>query len=142
MIGGVATLATTAPFALVGLDVHPVLLQGLLLARGMAIGLIAIPPTVAAYAAVRAEQLPDATTLINVVQRVGGAVGGALFAVVLAAALPLGPATAVATAFWWLTATSGLALAAALVLWRTESRDARNPWGARSDAPPPITPGR
>ncbi len=142
VIGGVATVATTAPFALVGLDVHPALLQGLLLARGMAIGLIAIPPTVAAYAAVRAEQLPDATTQINVVQRIGGAVGGALFAVVLAAALPLGPATAVATAFWWLTAASGLALAAALVLWRTESRGARNPWGARSDAPPPITRGR
>ena len=47
---------------------------------------------------------------------------GGLFAVILAAALPLGPATAVATAFWSLTATSGLALAAAVVLGRTERR--------------------
>ena len=35
------------------------------------------------------------------------------------------PATAVATAFWWLTATSGLALAAAVVLRRIERRAGR-----------------
>jgi MFS family permease len=86
-----AVAATTAPFALVGATADPVLLQLLLAARGMALGLAAIPATVAAYAAVRAEQLPDATTQLNAVQRVGGAVGGALFATILARALPAGP---------------------------------------------------
>lgn len=118
--GGVATVVTTVPFALVSLDVDPLLLQALLLARGMAIGLIAVPPTVAAYAAVRSEQLPDATTQVNIVQRVGGALGGALAAVILAGALPAGPSVAVAHAFWWLTGVSVAALLAAVSLWHAE----------------------
>jgi MFS family permease len=128
-----AVAATTAPFALVGATADPVLLQLLLAARGMALGLAAIPATVAAYAAVRAEQLPDATTQLNAVQRVGGAVGGALFATILARALPAGAPEAFAQAFRWLTGASALALAGAVALLTAQLSASRA-------APPPSRP--
>ncbi|WP_442300560.1 MFS transporter [Terriglobus sp. 2YAB30_2] len=40
--------------------------------RGMAMGAIGIPSISAAYAAVQREQLPMATTTLNIVQRLGG----------------------------------------------------------------------
>jgi EmrB/QacA subfamily drug resistance transporter len=115
-IGAVATAATTAPFAFVALDTGDVALQALLLVRGMAIALLAVPATTGAYKAVTREQLPDATAQVNIVLRVGGALGGALFAVILAANLPAGTEAAFHVAFGWLAAVSALGVAAALWL--------------------------
>jgi sugar phosphate permease len=47
--------------------------------------LVAVPPGVAAYRSVEAERLADATTIVNIVQRIGGALGGALLALAVAA---------------------------------------------------------
>ena len=58
----------------------------------------------------------DATARVNIVLRVGGALGGALFAVILATGLPGGTGTAFHTAFAWLAAASLLGVAAALWL--------------------------
>jgi EmrB/QacA subfamily drug resistance transporter len=114
LAGCAGLVATTVPFALV--DLGPLSTQVLLVLRGAAIGFAAVPPTVAAYAAVRPDQLPDATTQLNALQRVGGAVGGALVATVLAATLPAGTRPAFAAAFWCLTAVSVFALAGALLV--------------------------
>jgi EmrB/QacA subfamily drug resistance transporter len=116
-VSGCVVLTLTAiPFAL--LDPDPVLLQVLLVLRGIAIGFAAIPATVAAYAAVRPEQLPDATTQLNALQRIGGAVGGALVATVLATLLP-GP-SAFPAVFWLLAGLGAAALVPALALTRRE----------------------
>lgn len=112
--GGVGLVLTAVPFALA--DPGPVLFQVLLVLRGIAIGFAAIPPTVAAYAAVRSDQLPDATTQLNALQRIGGAVGGALVATVLAALLP--GESAFPTVFWLLAALAGAALIPAVLLAR------------------------
>lgn len=77
-----------------------------------------MPAGTAAYAAVTRAQLPDATTQVNIVQRVGGALGGALFGVVLAGGLTDGPEAAFHTAFWWLTGASAPGLVAAIGLLR------------------------
>ncbi|GAA2868228.1 MDR family MFS transporter [Pseudonocardia halophobica] len=115
---GCAGLVLTAlPFAVA--EPGPVLLQVLLVLRGIAIGFAAIPPTVAAYAAVRPEQLPDATTQLNALQRVGGAVGGALVATTLAALLPHGAGPAFAAVFWLLAGLGAVALVPAALLARS-----------------------
>ncbi len=125
--GGVLTIATTVPFALLPTDTDALVVQALLLARGMALALAATPITTAAYASVRPDQLPDAATQVNIAIRVGGAVGGALFAVVLAQHLPSGTETAFHTAFWWLTGASVIGLACTLWLWLVQRRPAPAP---------------
>ena len=124
--GGVAAVVTTVPFALLDTHTNHVVVQLLLLARGMAIALAVMPATTAAYKAVTTAQLPDATTQVNILLRVGGALGGAIFAVVLAAARPDGVDGAFRTAFWWLTAASTLGLAAAAWLTAAERRASRH----------------
>jgi hypothetical protein len=84
-----------------------------------------MPASTAAYAAVSRDQLPDATTQVNIVMRVGGALGGALFAVVLAGRLGDGVEVAFHGAFGWLTAASLLGLLAACWLAATEARERR-----------------
>jgi hypothetical protein len=77
-----------------------------------------VPVTVAGYAAVGAEALPDAATQLNVVQRVGGAAGGALLAVVVARGLAGGPEAAFQAAFPVLAGVAVLGLAATTWLAR------------------------
>jgi len=124
LCGGLASVATTVPFALLDLHAGDVLVQALLVLRGLAIAAAMMPPTVSAYRAVTAGQLPDATTQVNILMRVGGALGGALFAVVLTGALPAGAGPAFHAAFWWLTGASALGLFGAAWLAVTERRTA------------------
>jgi len=115
--GNIATVVTTVPFALLGADASAVTVQILLFLRGIALALSAVPAGTAAYAAVRREDLPDATTTVNILQRVGGAIGGALIAVILAQALPRGVESAFQLTFWWLTGASVIAVGSAAWLW-------------------------
>lgn len=135
VVGGLAAIATTLPFAVLDVDADWRVVQALLLVRGMAIALAIMPATTAAYRAVRPVQLPDATTLVNILGRIGGALGGALFTVVLAGRLADGTEAALHTTFGWLTVTSALGLAAAVWLWTSERRE------PPANAVPP-TPGR
>jgi hypothetical protein len=103
----------------------------------------------AAYATIGREQVPRATPMLNVLQRVGGSLGTAVLAVVLErqiatqlgggagsgslgavpdaararVAAPL--ATAFAHTYWWTMAMTALALVPAAVLAVTERRAAR-----------------
>lgn len=117
--GSIATLACTLPFAFGGFEPDSVLVQILLVIRGFAVAFLLLPATTAGYAAVTKDQLPDAAAQINIVSRVGGAAGTALFAVVLANLLPSGAGTAFQTTFWWLSGSAGLAVVVAFALWRT-----------------------
>ena len=54
-----------------------------LLVRGVGIGFSFMPAMTAAFASLRPEQLSDATPQLNVLQRIGGAIGTAVLAVVL-----------------------------------------------------------
>ena len=120
LAGGVLTLATTLPFALLPLTAPEGWLQALLLIRGSAVALAVVPATTAAYTAVNREQLADATTQVNIVQRVGGALGGAIAVVVVAASLPNQPTEGFHRAFWLLTLISTVSAASALWQWRVE----------------------
>ncbi|MGW4833573.1 DHA2 family efflux MFS transporter permease subunit [Amycolatopsis japonica] len=115
--GSVATLATTVPFAIGGFPPDGVVVQILLLARGIAVAFLLMPATTAGYAAVTKDQLPDAAAQINIVSRVGGAAGTALFAVVLANLLPAGADAAFRATFWWLTGAAAVAALLGARLW-------------------------
>ena len=124
VVGTLAVVATTVPFAFLAADAPVLVVQTLLVVRGLATGLAAVPVTVAGYAAVEAEALPDAATQLNAVQRVGGAAGGALVAVVVARGLADGPDVAFQAAFLVLTGIAVLALGAATWLAATGRRRA------------------
>ncbi|GBD46422.1 hypothetical protein HRbin41_01249 [bacterium HR41] len=58
------------------------------------------PLIAAVHAAVDRNQLADAATQLNIVVPLGGALGGALLAVVVARELPQGAERAFHVAFW------------------------------------------
>ncbi|GAA3390264.1 MDR family MFS transporter [Cryptosporangium minutisporangium] len=113
LVGSVATVVTTLPFAVLDVDASEWLVQALLFVRGAALACATVPVVTAAFKAVTPDQLPDATAQVNILNRVGGALGGALFAVVVATSLPRGAEAAFHAAFWWLTAASVLGTVAA-----------------------------
>jgi EmrB/QacA subfamily drug resistance transporter len=125
-IVGVSILALSSlPLAFIAADTSIVLLSLALLLRGVGIGLSFIPTTTVAFASLRTDQLSDATPQMNVLQRVGGAIGTAVLAVVLqrasvGASTPSELAGAFATANWWALGIVLLSLIPCVVLLRAE----------------------
>ena len=119
-----------------------------------------MPAMAAAYATLERWQVPRATPMLNVLQRVGGSLGTAVLAVVLqrqivaelsgagggGASLGAIPdsararlaeplSTAFAHTYWWAMGMTALALIPAAVLAVTERRTAREKAAAASLAP-------
>jgi EmrB/QacA subfamily drug resistance transporter len=89
--------------------------------RGIGMGL-AFPSLMgSAYRTLSQPQIPGASTTLNILQRVGGAIGTALFAVILQHALDAGHgAHAFGITYWWvLGATAVTALPALMLPHRT-----------------------
>jgi EmrB/QacA subfamily drug resistance transporter len=71
--GALIALASTLPFIyLAGHGLVSALAAGALLLRGMGLSCIGVPSISAAYSAVRREDLPMATTTLNLIMRMGG----------------------------------------------------------------------
>jgi NADH:ubiquinone oxidoreductase subunit 6 (subunit J) len=120
-----------------------------------------MPAMAAAYATLERSEVPRATPMLNVVQRIGGSLGTAVLAVVLqqqivsavggagggglqgAGSLPPAAharlaepvAHAFATTYWWSFALTAVALIPAFILSRTETVRRRR---AAATAPAPI----
>ncbi len=97
----------------------------MLLVRGVGIGFAFVPAMSVAFAAMRPEQLSDATPQLNVLQRLGGAIGTAVLAVVLQRASGHAPslthlASAFDSAYWGSLAIAALAVVPCVVLLRAE----------------------
>jgi EmrB/QacA subfamily drug resistance transporter len=137
-LAGVSLLClATVPLAFIGAGTSVLYLSLVLVLRGVGIGFSFMPAMTAAFASLRSEQLSDATPQLNVLQRIGGAIGVAVLAVVLQRASGHAPspgklAGAYDTAFWWSLGIAMLSLIPCLVLLRAEnprarlSRDAAN----------------
>jgi MFS family permease len=82
-IGIVLALAGTAAYTQVGADTSYLLLAASLFVIGLGLGSTIMPSMAVAYQAVPREAMAQATSAINVIQRVAGSVGTALLAVVL-----------------------------------------------------------
>jgi predicted MFS family arabinose efflux permease len=143
----VMTLATI-PLVGVGPTSPYAWLALVLLVRGIGLGCSMMPTMASAYAVVRSDQVPEATSVLNTLQRVGGSMGTALLAVVLSdqaratlgsgaassggvlqtlsptvRAHVAGPlATAFGSTFWWALGATLIALIPASVLAITQRR--------------------
>jgi hypothetical protein len=112
-----------------------------LFVRGIGLGFTMMPAMAAAYSTLERWQVPRATPMLNVMQRVGGSLGTAVLAVVLQHQLahaggqgaePV--ASAFAHTYWWAMAITAIALVPALVLAHAQ-RAARRPEAAGAPAP-------
>lgn len=128
-VGLAVTAAVTVPMALIGPDASLVGVEVLQVLRGIGLALAGAPVVAAAMSAVVKSQLADASAMINISSRVGGALGSALLVVILTNNLPhaaAGSATAAAfhTTFWWLSlaAVAALAVAGWLVVEQRRAR--------------------
>jgi EmrB/QacA subfamily drug resistance transporter len=130
-IVGVSVLSiATVPLAFVGASTSLVSISLVLLVRGVGIGFAFVPAMSAAFASMRPDQLSDATPQLNVLQRIGGAIGTAVLAIVLQrASAGAHTATHLAHAFdkayWGSVGIAALSLIPCLVLLRAENPRAR-----------------
>jgi len=140
-LGGVSFLAlTTIPLAFVSPTTSIVSISVVLLARGVGIGFAFVPAMSAAFASLRPEQLSDATPQLNVLQRIGGAIGTAVLAVVLQRAGGSSHDLAVLAkafdqAYWWSAGIAILSLVPCIILLKAENPRARtSPAAANAEA--------
>jgi EmrB/QacA subfamily drug resistance transporter len=123
---GVSILClSTIPLGLVGAGTSILAISLVLALRGLGIGLSFMPTMTAAFASLRTDQLSDATPQMNVLQRLGGAIGTAVLAVVLQrSATGAHSAASLAGAFdiayWWSLGIAALSLLPCIVLLRAE----------------------
>jgi MFS family permease len=142
LAGLAVTLVTTLPFIALQADTSYLLISAAMIGRGLGIGLTMMPAMTAAYAKLRPEDIVHATPQLNVLQRVGGAIGTALLTVVLQHGLTTGAHTpdAAASAFGhtylWVLALTVVAAIPAFVLARAESteREQAIPAGVAAEA--------
>jgi EmrB/QacA subfamily drug resistance transporter len=130
-LAGVSILCLgTLPLAFVGAHTSVLSISLVLLLRGVGIGFSFMPAMTAAFASLKPEQLSDATPQLNVVQRVGGAIGTAVLAVVLQRVGGHAPsitklAGAFDTAYLWSLGICLLSLIPCVVLLRAENPGSR-----------------
>jgi len=135
-LGGVSVLClSTIPLAFIGPSASIAGISTVLLVRGVGIGFSFMPAMTTAFASLRPDQLSDATPQLNVLQRIGGAIGTAVLAVVLQRASGHAPSVthlthAFNTAYWWSFATAALGLIPCVVLLRAENPRAKLSSGA------------
>jgi EmrB/QacA subfamily drug resistance transporter len=128
---GVSVLAiSTIPLAFIGTSTSILYISLVLLLRGVGIGFAFMPAMTAAFSSLRPDQLSDATPQLNVLQRIGGAIGTAVLAVVLQRASGSSPspdqlAHAFDQAYWWSFGIALLSVIPCVVLMRAENPRAR-----------------
>lgn len=139
---GVSVLClSTLPLAFLTAHTSIVGLSAVLVVRGVSIGLSFMPAMTAAFAAMRPDQLSDATPQINVLMRIGSAIGVAILAVVLQRASGgalVHPAHAFDTAYWWALGIAAASLIPCLMLLRAERPAAQQHATANQAAEPAV----
>jgi EmrB/QacA subfamily drug resistance transporter len=121
LVGVAAMLLGTIPFTQISADSSQALLAVALIPRGIGMGFMMAPLMASSYRTLSTEAVPRATTTMNIVMRVGGAIGTAVFAVLLqhelgSAASGADATHAFAVTFWWnLVPTAAIALVALLL---------------------------
>ena len=117
LAGLAVTVAATIPFTMSGTgDLVQIIT---LLVRGMGLGAAGIAMMAGAYQGLRHDQIPGATGLTSVIQRIGGSFGTAMLAVILqrastGATAPGALESVFGDTFWW---TVGFALIALIPAW-------------------------
>jgi EmrB/QacA subfamily drug resistance transporter len=125
LFGVLLLSVSTIPFAFVSATTSFVFISLVLVVRGVSIGMCFMPAMTAAFAAMRPEQVADATPQINALQRTGGAIGVAILTVALQRSsahvtTAAAHASAFASTYWWALAIAALSVIPCLMLLRAE----------------------
>jgi EmrB/QacA subfamily drug resistance transporter len=112
MIGLIVTIVATLPFVYFNATTNIVVIEALQFIRGIGVSFAGMPLLSSAYAVVSKEKLADATVEANILQRIGGSLGSALFVVGLELHSPI-KLDDFHRVFAWLTGTALLALISA-----------------------------
>ncbi|EIV93375.1 DHA2 family efflux MFS transporter permease subunit [Frankia sp. QA3] len=127
LTGLVLSVLGSVVYTQLGADTSEVLLGGSLVVRGMGLAAATIPVMSAAYHGLRPTDIPRATSAVRIFQQIGGSLGTAVIAVVLAHQLRGTPsggraadlgaqAHAYAVSSWWTLGFSLVAVPLALLL--------------------------
>ena len=138
LAGAGLLFVTTVPFLFYSTFSITVLVL-LLVVRGIGLALAQMPAYTAAYASVTSEQMGDAATVINITQRIGGAIGAIGLVVILAQLGGEGSTAAYVWAFGALTAISLLTIGTGVLLQRHGERlSAKKPATVESEKKYPV----
>ena len=127
LAGGVVMVVATLPFVLIDATTSYWLLGVAMFVRGLGIGMATMPAFTAAYATLRPHEVNDAAPQLNVLQRVGGSIGTAIFVVVLHNGIAADAPAAFAHTYWWVVGVSVIALVPTVLLALIERAPARRP---------------
>ncbi|MFQ6398017.1 DHA2 family efflux MFS transporter permease subunit [Nocardia sp. KC 131] len=83
VLGSVVSVVATLPFMLITAGTSYWLLGAAMVVRGAGIGLAVMPAMTVALQTLRPDQFSDATPQLNIMQRIGGSIGTAVFVAVL-----------------------------------------------------------
>ncbi|MFF2551453.1 DHA2 family efflux MFS transporter permease subunit [Nocardia sp. NPDC058058] len=128
VIGSMIGVAATVPFLLIT-DTTPYWLLGVsMVMRGVGIGLAAMPAMTVALRGLSPSQISDATPQLNIMQRLGGSIGTAVFVTVLGDQLRDSgiqssvQAAAFGTTFAWVLAAAVFAIVPTIAMALLERR--------------------
>ncbi|MFK4144030.1 DHA2 family efflux MFS transporter permease subunit [Streptomyces sp. NPDC004065] len=128
VVGISLTMLATVPLTRLSDGTSYTLLCASLAVRGLGTGLTIVPAMTRAFQSIRPQSIPDASSQLNLIQRIGGAVALAAVTVVLETAARqrhgLVPG-AFAHSFGWLLGVYALTLLPALALLAADRREAR-----------------
>jgi MFS family permease len=126
--GSVIGILGSIPFVMIDAGTSYTALAVAMVVQGFGVGLAGMPAMTAAYRTLRPRQINDATPQSNMIMRVGGSFGVAIFTVVLQHHLSgAGPSTAAqaaafAATYWWVLGITVLSLVPTVFLLTLERR--------------------
>ncbi|WP_226790145.1 MDR family MFS transporter [Rahnella sikkimica] len=137
--GTVILAISTIPFVFLTATTPYTLLCLLMVVRGIGFGLSIIPAMTAAYLAIAPKKIADATPQLNILQRVGGAIGTTVLTVILDDrlrhyAMPAVQADGFGNTFLWVLVITISAAIPTLVLAYTERQARRRTDASKSKA--------
>jgi EmrB/QacA subfamily drug resistance transporter len=141
------TLVATVPFVLISGQTSFVLLGVAMGFRGFGLGLSNMPSMTAAYRALKPSQVSDASPQLTVLQRIGGSIGTAVFAIVLqhnltqAGASVSAQGSAFGSTFIWVIVVTAFAAAPTILLSKIERQAKAIAVEAPSSATVALEPG-
>ncbi|WP_225724893.1 MULTISPECIES: DHA2 family efflux MFS transporter permease subunit [unclassified Nocardia] len=136
VLGSVIGIVATLPFMLITADMPYWVLAAAMVVRGAGIGLAVMPAMTVALGTLRPEKISDATPQLNIMQRLGGSIGTAVFVIILDKSLrdngiqPADQAAAFGATFAWVLAAAVLATLPTIVMAVLERRAKRADSGA------------
>jgi EmrB/QacA subfamily drug resistance transporter len=117
LVGFLLVGMATVPFAFAGAETNKWWLMTALFVRGVGLGAVTIPLMAVGFVGLQRDEMPHASIITRIAMQIGGAVGVAVLAVILQAAITsVGPVQAFHQSFWWAVGFTGLAVVLSFLL--------------------------